>query len=91
MSKVKIEFINTCPCCDAYGKILKDIADEHAEKIDLTLYHAGKDMDYIPKYGMVTRGTMIVNEKDKYEEGYINKRIIQEVVNKALIEAGFAL
>lgn len=87
MAKVKIDFINTCPCCDAYGKTLQEIAAAHPDNIDLTLYTAGKDMGYVPKYGAVTRGTMIVNEKDRYEEGYLNKRIIGEIVDKALAEA----
>ncbi|MGI6066072.1 MAG: thioredoxin-like (seleno)protein SaoT [Bacillota bacterium] len=86
MGKVLLEFINTCPCCDAYGSLLKELADKHPDKIDLRLYTAGVDMDYIPKYGMVTRGMLIINGRDKYEEGYFNKRIITEAVEKALSE-----
>lgn len=86
MEKVLVEFINTCPCCDAYGRILKDLAEKYPDQIELKLYTAGKDMSYVAKYGMVTRGTLIINGKDRYEEGFMNKRIIEEAVLKAIGE-----
>ena len=84
MQKVLVEFINTCPCCDEYGALLKELAAKYPAQIDLHLYSAGKDMDYLPKYGMVTRGTLIINEHEKYEEGFFNKKIITEAVEKAI-------
>lgn len=83
---LKVEFIHTCPCCDTYTQILKDIAKEKKE-IDLKLYYAGKDFDYIAKYGPVTKGTLIINEKDSYDESTLNKTIINEIIEKALEES----
>ena len=84
MSKVLVEFINTCPCCDEYGALLKELSKKYPEKIDLHLYSAGKDMDYLSKYGMITRGTLVINGTEKYEEGYFNRKIITEAVERAV-------
>jgi len=84
LGKVLVEFINTCPCCNAYGKFLEDLAKKYPEQIELKIYYAGKDVDYVAKYGMVTRGTLIINGRERYEEGFMNKRIIEEAVLKAI-------
>ena len=84
MSKVLVEFINTCPCCDEYGALLKELAEKYREQIDLRLYSAGRDMDYLAKYGAVTRGTLIINGAEKYEEGFFNRKIVTEAVEKAV-------
>jgi len=81
-NKVKIEFVNTCRCCDGYGDILRDIKKRFPERVDLKIYYAGKDFDYLPKYGQILRGTMILNEKDRYE--VLSRRQIEETVSKAL-------
>jgi len=82
MNKAKIEFINTCPCCDGYGDILRDIKKRFPERIDLKIYYVGKDFDYLPKYGQILRGTMIINEKDRYEE--LSRKQIEQAVSEAL-------
>lgn len=86
MKKVLVEFINTCPCCDAYGGLLRELAEKNPDRIDLHLYTAGQDAEYVAKYGMVTRGTLVINEKERYEEGYFNKRIIRKAIKRALAE-----
>ena len=88
MGKVLVEFINTCPCCNAYGSLLQELQKKHPQHIELRLYSAGKDMDYLAKYGMVTRGTLIINGKDKYEEGFFNKKVITEAVENAVAALG---
>ena len=82
MDKIKIEFINTCPCCDGYGDILRGIKKRFPEKVDLKIYYVGKDFSYLPKYGQILRGTMIINEKDRYED--LSRRQIEKVVSEAL-------
>lgn len=82
MSKVKVEFINTCPCCDGYGDVLRDLAAKHSEQIDLKIYYMGKDFDYLPKYGPISRGTLIINEKERFDE--LNRRVIEGAVKVAL-------
>ena len=41
MNKVKVEFINTCSCCDGYGDVLRDLATKNPEQIDLKIYYRG--------------------------------------------------
>ena len=82
MTKSRIEFINTCPCCDGYGDVLRDLAARFPEQIDLSIYYAGKDFGYLPKYGPISRGTLIVNEKDRYED--LSRRLIEKVVSETI-------
>ena len=82
MDKIKIEFINCCPGCDGYGDVLRDIEKRFPDKVDLTIYYVGKDFDYLQKYGQILRGTMIINEKEKYED--LNRKQIEKAVSKAL-------
>ncbi len=82
MEKIKVEFINTCPCCDGYGEVLRDLAAKHPEEIDLKIYYAGKDFDYLPKYGPISRGTLIINERERFDN--LTRRIIEGAVNSAL-------
>jgi len=81
---VRIEFINTCPCCDGYGDVLRDLAARFPDKIDLSVYYAGKDFDYLPKYGPISRGTLIINEQDRYED--LSRRVIEQAVGRAIGE-----
>lgn len=80
----KVEFINTCPCCDAHGDCLRELQKRFPDKIDLKIYYVGKDFDYLPKYGPITRGTMIVDGKDRYED--LNRRTIEKVIADAIGE-----
>ena len=40
---------------------MKSLAKEYPQ-IEVRVYEAGVDVDYIPKYGMVTSSVLIVNE-----------------------------
>ncbi|MCL2234845.1 MAG: thioredoxin-like protein [Defluviitaleaceae bacterium] len=82
MDKVKIEFINTCPCCDGNENFLREVAKNHPDLVDVTIYNAGKDFDYLEKYGQVLRGTLIINEKEKHED--LSRKKLSKVVSKAL-------
>ncbi len=81
MAKVKVEFVNTCSCCDEHGENIKKIAARFGDAVDVSIYYAGKDFDYLKKYGMITRGTMIVNGTKKYEN------LSGDIIEKAIIEA----
>lgn len=81
MAKVKVEFVNTCSCCDEHGENIKKIAARFEDAVDVSIYYAGKDFDYLKKYGMITRGTMIVNGTRKYEN------LSGDIIEKAIIEA----
>lgn len=82
MDKTKIEFINTCPCCDGNESFLREVAENHADKADITIYHAGKDFDYLERYGQVLRGTLIINECEKHED--LSRKMLAKVVGKAM-------
>lgn len=82
MAKVIVEFINTCSCCDEHGNTIKNIAAKYGEAIEVKIYYAGRDFDYVKKYGMITKGTMIVNGKKKYET--LSKDIVEKVIGDAV-------
>ena len=81
MAKVTVEFINTCPCCDAHVEDVLAAAAKHGDAVEVRIYHAGKDTGYLRKYGMVTKGTMIINGSKKYD------KLSREVIGKAIDEA----
>ena len=82
MSKVKVEFINTCSCCDEHGENIKNIAARFGDDVDVSIYYAGKDFDYLKKYGMISKGTMIVNGTTRYET--LSKEIIEKAISQAV-------
>lgn len=82
MNKIKVEFINTCSCCDGYSDLLRDMQKKYPDNIDLKIYYAGKDFDYLPKYGALSRGTLIINEKKKIDD--LSRRIVESTVIDAL-------
>jgi len=82
MGKVKVEFINTCPSCHGYEETIKRIAVKHAGEVDVQIYYAGKDFEYLKKYGLITKGTMIINGKKKFEDP--SGRIIESAIEEAI-------
>ncbi|MDR1773405.1 MAG: thioredoxin family protein [Clostridioides sp.] len=82
MEKILVEFINTCPTCEEHARVIKEICDKYPEKIDLKIYYAGKDFSYIKKYGVITKGTMIINQKkkvDRLSKSNIEKTILEVI------------
>lgn len=82
MNKIKVEFVNTCSCCDGYGEVLRELQRKYPEYIDLKIYYAGKDFDYLPKYGPLNRGTLIINERQKVDD--LSRRILEKFLLEAL-------
>ena len=82
MAKVQVEFINTCACCDEHGESIKNIAARFGDDVDVAIYHAGKDFGYLKKYGMISKGTMIINGAKKYEN--LSKEIIEKAISQAV-------
>ena len=78
MKKHLVEFINTWPSCDEYGVLIRKLGDSYKDDIEVKIYQAGKDFSYIKKYGVVTKGTMIVDQKKKYDR--LNKKVIEDVI-----------
>jgi hypothetical protein len=50
--------------------------------VEVKVYYAGKDFGYLKKYGMVTRGTMIINGRKKIDN--LSKTIIEKAIEDAL-------
>jgi hypothetical protein len=82
MGKVKVEFINTCPSCHGHEETIKKIAARHRGEVDVQIYYAGKDFEYLKKYGLITKGTMIINGKKKFEDP--SGRIIESAIEEAI-------
>lgn len=81
MSKVLVEFISTWPSCDEHGGLIKELGDKYSDKLEVKLYTAGKDFSYVKKYGLITKGTMIIGQKKKYD------RLNRKSIEKAILEA----
>lgn len=82
MAKVQVEFINTCACCDEHGENIKTIAARFGDDVDVNIYYAGKDFGYLKKYGMISKGTMIINGNKKFEN--ITTDIIEQAITQAM-------
>jgi hypothetical protein len=80
--KVKVEFINTCACCDAHGETIKKVAARFGDAVDVSIYYAGKDFEYLKKYGLITRGTLIVDGTKKYED--LSAESIEKAITRAM-------
>ena len=63
MEKPCIEYISACAGCEVFGDLVQVLGKEYEGKIHVKIYRAGKDFDYIPKYGAVTKSMLVINEK----------------------------
>lgn len=82
MTKTLVEFINTCSCCDDHVQTIRNYAEKHGDQVEVKIYYAGKDTDYLRKYGMVTKGTMIINGKKKLEN--LTRATIEKAIDDAI-------
>ncbi len=64
--------------------MVQEAASKYKDKVEVKIYYAGKDFDYVKKYGVIFRGTLIINEKIKIDK--ISKSIIEEAIDKAVKE-----
>ena len=80
--KILIEFINVCAWCDRYGSLVKALGEKHKGKICVKIYKAGKDFEYIKKYGMVSKSMIVINEKEKVST--LDEKIIKNLFIKAV-------
>lgn len=39
------------------------LQEEYKQTVQVKIYRAGQDFDYIPKYGAVTKSMIVINEK----------------------------
>lgn len=76
-----VEFINACSCCDVYGELVKSLAPQYKDRVEVKVYTAGKDFDYLAKYGNVTKSILIINEKKAITQ--LNKTVVREAFEEA--------
>ena len=84
LSKVLVEFINTWAGCDGNTRAVEAAAAKYKDKVEVKIYYAGKDFDYIKKYGVIFKGTMIINEKKKIDK--LSKDNIEKAIEEAVKE-----
>jgi Thioredoxin domain len=82
VAKVKIEFINTCARCAAYEQAIKKAAAKFGDDVEVKFYQAGRDFDYLKKYGMISKGTMIIDGKKKFDT--LSGEIIEKAIKDAI-------
>ena len=59
-------------------------ATKYDGKVETKIYYAGKDMEYIKKYGLIFSATMIINEKKKITR--ISNKVIEKEIAQAVKE-----
>lgn len=85
MAKVQVEFIKTCPCCEAMGCTVEEVAARYGDAVEVKLYTAGKDFGYLKKYGVISKGTLIIDGKTKYDT--LNQAIVEAAIAQAVRKA----
>lgn len=76
MKKNLLEFIVVCAWCDTFTVLVKDLGKKYSDKVDVKIYVAGRDFEYIKKYGMQTKSIIILNEKKVIDK--VNRTTIQK-------------
>ena len=64
-----------------FGDLVQVLEKEYEGKVHVKIYRAGKDFDYIPKYGAVTKSMLVINEKKAVT------KLTQPAVREAFKEA----
>ena len=61
--------------------MVQALAKDYAGKVNVKIYRAGEDFDYIPKYGAISRSMLVINEKKAVT------KLTKPAVRKAFEEA----
>ena len=62
-----VEFILACACCTSFSDFIKEIAPKFPN-VETRVYVAGKDTEYLAKYGAVTSSMLVINESEVLPE-----------------------
>ncbi len=46
-----------------FGDLVQVLGKEYEGRVNVAIYRAGKDFDYIKKYGAVTKSMLVINER----------------------------
>lgn len=61
---------------------MREVASRYPEIVDVRIYQAGRDFDYLKKYGPVMRGTLFINERSRIE--HLSRSIIEDAILRAV-------
>ena len=62
--------------------MVQALEKEYEGKVHVKVYKAGKDFEYIPKYGAVTKSMVVINEKKAVTK--LTKPAIRKAFEEAL-------
>ena len=82
MEKPSIEYISACAWCEIFEGLVQALEKEYEGKVHVKIYKAGKDFDYIQKYGAVTKSMVVINEKKAVTK--LTKPAIRKAFEEAL-------
>jgi hypothetical protein len=82
MARVTVEFINTCPSCAGYENAVRSAASQFGDAVEVQIHQAGKDLAYLRKYGPVSKGTLIIDGRKKYD--HLSNDLIRRVIFEAV-------
>lgn len=55
--------------------MVQELAKKYEDLVDVKVYKAGKDFDYIRKYGLMSKSVLIIDESQVVEN--LNKKVIE--------------
>jgi hypothetical protein len=61
---------------------VKSLGAQYKGKVDVKIYRAGEDFEYIRKYGAVTKSMIVINESNAVT--VLNKESIRKAFEEAL-------
>ncbi|MDY4194145.1 MAG: thioredoxin-like (seleno)protein SaoT [Bariatricus sp.] len=82
MEKPCIEYISACARCEVFGDLVQVLEKEYEGRVNVKIYRAGKDFDYIKKYGATTKSMLIINEKKAITK--LTKPAVRQAFEEAL-------
>lgn len=65
-----------------FGDLVKVLAKDYEGRVNVKIYRAGTDFDYIPKYGAVSKSMLIINEKKAVTK--LTKPAVRQAFEEAL-------
>ena len=58
------------------------LKQQYGDRIEVAIYRAGQDFDYIKKYGAVTKSMLVINEKKAVTK--LTKKSVRDAFEEAL-------
>lgn len=65
-----------------FGDLVQVLEKEYAGRVNVKIYRAGTDFDYIKKYGAVSKSMLIINEKKAVTK--LTKQAVRNAFEEAL-------